>query len=98
VFCERFNQGLNAYARSTNRVNMLFDKTSLSIGTSPTLNLNPDFNLKTSNSTMLRRAHQAATPNTMASLKVIGVDDFAFQKGRMYGTIIVDHEQGKVVD
>jgi transposase len=98
VFCERFNQGLNAYARSTSRVNMLFEKTSLSIGASPASSLNPDFNLKASNSTMLRRAHQAATPNTMASLKVIGVDDFAFQKGRMYGTIIVDHEQGKVVD
>jgi transposase len=36
--------------------------------------------------------------NTIATLKIIGVDDFAFQKGRVYGTIIVDHEQGKVVD
>jgi transposase len=98
VFCERFNQGLNAYARSTSRVNILFEKTSLAIGASPASSLNADFNLKASNSTMLRRAHQAATPNTMTSLKVIGVDDFAFQKGRMYGTIIVDHEQGKVVD
>ena len=77
---------------------MLFEKTSLAIGASPASSLNPDFNLKASNATMLRRAHQATTPNTVATLKVIGVDDFAFQKGRVYGTIIVDHEQGKVVD
>jgi transposase len=98
VFCERFNQGLNAYARSTSRVKMLFEKTSLAIGASPASSLNADFNLKASNATMLRRAHQSAIPNTMATLKIIGVDDIAFQKRRVYGTIIVDHEQGKVVD
>ena len=98
VFCERFNQGLNAYARSTSRVNMLFEKTSLAIGASPASSLNPDFNLKASNATMLRRAQQSATLNTVTTLKIIGVDDFAFQKGRVYGTIIVDHEKGRVVD
>ena len=98
VFCERFTQGLHAYARNTGRVNTLFEKTSLSIGASPASSLIPNFELTASSSTMLRRAHQAATPNTMGTLKVIGIDDFAFQKGHTYGTIIVDHEQGSVVD
>jgi transposase len=98
VFCERFTQGLNAYARSTSRVNALFEKTSLSIGASPASSLIPNFELKASSSTMLRRAHQATTTNTLGTLKIIGIDDFAFQKGHTYGTIIVDHEQGSVVD
>ena len=98
VFYERFSQGLNAYARSTNRTNTLFEKTSLSIGASPASSLISNFELKASSSTMLRRAHQAVAPNTMGTLKVIGIDDFAFQKGHTYGTIIVDHEQGSVVD
>ena len=98
IFCERFTQGLNAYARSTNRTNALFEKTSLSIGASPASSLIPNFELKASSSTMLRRARHAAAPNTMGTLKVIGIDDFAFQKGHTYGTIIVDHEQGSVVD
>jgi transposase len=34
VFCERFDQKLNAYARSTSRVKLLFEKTSLAIGAS----------------------------------------------------------------
>ena len=98
IFCERFTQGLNAYARNTSRVNALFEKTSVSIGASPASSLIPNFELKASSSTMLRRAHQATTTNTLGTLKIIGIDDFAFQKGHTYGTIIVDHEQGSVVD
>ncbi len=33
-----------------------------------------------------------------ATLKIIGIDDFAFQKARDYGTMIVNHENNKVVD
>jgi transposase len=79
-------------------VNTVFEKISLSIGGRPASSLIPNFELKASSSTMLRRVHQAATPNTMGTLKVIGIDDFAFQKGHTYGKIIVDHEQGSVVD
>ena len=76
----------------------MFRKTSLSIGASQASRLNPDFNLKASASSMLRRAHEAIITNENIAPKIIGVDDFAFQRGREYGTIIVDHEQGKVVD
>ena len=74
IFCERFTQGLNAYARSTNRTNALFEKTSLSIGASPASSLIPNFELKASSSTMPRRAHHAVAPNRMGRLKVIGID------------------------
>ena len=47
---------------------------------------------------MLRRAHQAVIPVEMNQIKVIGVDDFAFKRGRTYGTIIVNHETGRVLD
>jgi transposase len=99
IFCERFTQGLNAYARTTNRVTALFETTSLHIGASPASSLIPDIGLISSPSTMLRRAHQAIVPDVIdATLKIIGVDDFAFQRGLNYGTIIVNHENNKVVD
>ena len=69
------------------------------IGASPASSLIPDFGFTSSPSTLLRRAHQAIVPDVInAALKIIGVDDFAFQKGRDYGTIIVNHENNKVVD
>jgi transposase len=99
IFCERFTQGLNPYARTTSRVTKLFETTALHVGASPASSLMPDFGLTSSSSTLLRRAHQAIVPDVIdAPLKIIGVDDFAFQKGRNYGTIIVNHENNKVVD
>ena len=29
---------------------------------------------------------------------IIGIDDFAFRRGQHYGTIIIDHESGGVID
>ncbi len=99
IFCERFAQGLNAYARTTCRVTTLFETTSLHIGASPASSLIPDFGFTSSPSTLLRRAHHAIVPDvTDAPLKIIGVDDFAFQRGLNYGTIIVNHENKKVID
>ena len=99
MVAERFTQGLRAYARATNRVTTVFETTSLHIGARPASSLIPDFGFTSSPSTLLRCAHKAVVPNTInATLKIIGVDDFAFQKGRNYGTIIIDHEQQKVVD
>ena len=77
----------------------MFETTSLHIGASPASSLIPNFGFTSSASTLLRRAHQAIVPDTIhAALKIIGVDDFAFQKGRDYGTIIVNHENNKVID
>jgi len=50
-----------------------------------------------SGSTVLRLLHQLEAP-LIENLRVIGIDDWAFRKGRDYGTIIVDQESGKSVD
>ena len=77
----------------------LFETTSLHIGASPASSLIPDFGFTSSSATLLRRAHQAIVPDVInVALKIIGVDDFAFQRGLNYGTIIVNHENKKVID
>lgn len=40
----------------------------------------------------------AAPPVPDRAPRVLGVDDFAFRKGRTYGTVLVDVEAGRVVD
>jgi transposase len=50
-----------------------------------------------SGSTLLRLLHHLETP-AVEQPRVIGIDDWAFRKGRSYGTLIVDHERGKAID
>jgi hypothetical protein len=76
----------------------LYETTALHIGASPASSFIPDFDFTSSPFTFLRRAHQAIVPDVIdTALKIIGVDDFAFQTGRNYGTIIVNHENKKLL-
>jgi transposase len=56
-----------------------------------------DLAMHTSPATMIRLVRQLDTPVTTTP-RIIGIDDWAFRKGRTYGTIIVDHELGKPID
>lgn len=53
--------------------------------------------IETSGDTILRRL-RAAPPTQGHAGRVIGIDDFAFRRGQHYGTIVVDHESGDVID
>jgi transposase len=48
-------------------------------------------------STVLRSLHQMKAP-PVEEPRIIGIDDWAFRKGKDYGTIIVDHETGRPLD
>jgi len=50
-----------------------------------------------SGDTLLRRAHHAILP-APATPRVLGIDDVAFHKGQVYGTILTDGETHAVVD
>jgi transposase len=51
-----------------------------------------------SDSTLLRQLRHRAVATFAQAPRVLGIDGWAWRKGRRYGTILCDLERGKVVD
>lgn len=53
--------------------------------------------MHTSSATIIRLIRRLDIP-VIKPPRIIGIDDWAFRKGRNYGTIIINHELGKPID
>ncbi|WP_213807935.1 transposase, partial [Granulicella sp. dw_53] len=54
--------------------------------------------LRIDGSTLLRQVRRRVRPFPVSAPRVLGVDDWAWNKGHRYGTILCDLEAGSVVD
>jgi transposase len=97
IFTERLPGLVSSYARMTPRLIALVQALGLGAGGQKGTRLADRSGVATTPSTLLRHLMQLPAPMTRA-VRVLGVDDWSWKKGRRFGTILVDIERHKIID
>jgi transposase len=97
VFCERLPRLVAHYGRKTVRMEDALRLIGFLLGGEAGSRATRRLAMTTSPDTLLRRV-RAAVPPCAPTPRALGIDDFAFRRGRRYGSILVDLEKRRVID
>jgi len=97
IFVERVPDVAESYARRTGRLITALRCIAFACGGEGGNRLADRLGMPTSADTLLRDIRRTPLGKPLVP-RVLGVDDWAFRRGRNYGTILVDHERRCPVD
>jgi len=97
VFAERLGSFVEAWARKTTRLREAIEAIGLATCGEGGARLANRLGIVTSPTTMLRCIMALPLPS-VKSVTHLGIDDFAFRRGRTYGTVLVDLTHHTVID
>ena len=96
TFAEQVPGVTTPYARRTPLLRGILEKVALALGGRPGARMTRLLAVEVPRSTLLRLVRALPVPEA-GTVPVVGGDDFAFRKGRDYGSIIVDMRTGRPV-
>jgi transposase len=97
IFCERLEPLAVAYGRRTRQTGALLAEIGMALGGRAGAALTRQLHIDSSRLTVLRGVSALPAP-AVGTVRVLGIDDFAFKRGRRYGTLLCDQEHQRPVD
>jgi transposase len=98
TFAEPLTEVASRSGRRTGRLRELQRHLGLALGGEAGARLAARIAVPTSPDTLLRLASARSNTERVATPRVLGIDDWAWKRGRRYGTVVVNLETNEVID
>ena len=96
IFAEQFAGVVRRYARMTDRLIKALQSIGVTTNGADGANFSSSLAMPTTAKTLIRRVLELPLPEE-GSVRVAGIDEWAWKRGSRYGTILVDIEHRRVV-
>lgn len=98
TFVEQIDGLTERFARRTPALRRTLERVALALAGRPAARMAAHLAIPVSANSLIRLLRKLPDRQPAAAPRVMGLDDFAFKKGHVYGTIILDIETGERVD